>query len=86
MYVMYECMNVCIYNIYKEYILSLLVTSRHGPRRKHRSSVAAQLLLWKHACLWGRYLATAVVQLFRGRSLATGLNTTIWKRTEGEKV
>jgi hypothetical protein len=39
----------------------LLITSRHVPRRKHRSSVALQLLQWKHASLRSRYLVTAFV-------------------------
>jgi hypothetical protein len=37
------------------------LTSRHGPRRKHLSSVAVQLLSWKYGTLRSRYLATAAV-------------------------
>jgi hypothetical protein len=42
-------------------LLALLKTSRHGPYRKHRSSVAVQLLPRNNAYLWSRYLGTAVV-------------------------
>jgi hypothetical protein len=41
--------------------LVLFTTSRHRPHRKHLSSVAVQLLPWRHACLRSRYLATAVI-------------------------
>jgi hypothetical protein len=41
--------------------VALLITSQHGLRRRLLSSVAIQLLPWKHACLWSRYLATAFV-------------------------
>jgi hypothetical protein len=47
--------------------LTVLI-SRHGPVRKHRSSVAVQLLPRKHTCLRSRYLITAVVQLHLSRS------------------
>jgi hypothetical protein len=46
--------------------LVLVITSRHGQRRKHHSSVAAQLLPWNccfRVCWWCLYLTTAVVQL-----------------------
>jgi hypothetical protein len=42
-------------------LTNLLITSRHGPHRKHRSIIAVQLLPWKHACLPSSYLATVVV-------------------------
>jgi hypothetical protein len=60
----------------------LLITSRLGPRIKHRfplSSypiVAVQLLRsWKHACLQSRYLATTVVYLLISRSLPSNEST-----------
>jgi hypothetical protein len=60
-----------------------VITSRHGPRRKHRSSVVVQLFPWEHVCLPSRYsvmtpyirllkiccLAADVVSLFVSRSL-----------------
>jgi hypothetical protein len=49
----------------------LLVTSRQGSQRKHRSS-----LLFK-----GRCLVTSVVCLFRGRCLAMGPHATILRWT-----
>jgi hypothetical protein len=56
----------------------LLIASRHGSHRKHRTIIAVRLLPWKHACLRSRYLAVAVVwMLFRGPCLATGLRATI---------
>jgi hypothetical protein len=39
----------------------LLITSQHGPHRQHHSIIAVQLLPRKHACLWSRYSAMAVV-------------------------
>jgi hypothetical protein len=49
----------------------LHITSRHGSRRKHRSSVAVQFLPWKHACLRSCYLVAAVLQLLISRSLSS---------------
>jgi hypothetical protein len=39
------------------------MTSRPGPHRKHRSSVAVQFFPWKQVCLRGRYSVTAFVYL-----------------------
>jgi hypothetical protein len=56
----------------------LLITSQRRPHRKHRSIIAEQLVPWKHACLWSRYIVTTVVQLLLSHScLATGLHATI---------
>jgi hypothetical protein len=56
--------------------LALLITSRHGPRRKHASHYYVQLLhSWKHACLRRRYLATAVVYLLISRLLPSSGST-----------
>jgi hypothetical protein len=45
------------------------MTTRHGRRTKHRSSVAVHLLQWKNACLRTRYLSTAVALLLISCSL-----------------
>jgi hypothetical protein len=55
--------------------LALLITSRHGLCTTHRTSVAIQLLSWKHVCLRSRYLATDVVQLLISRSLPINRST-----------
>jgi hypothetical protein len=56
--------------------LVLLITSRHGPRRKHLFYYYCILsLLWKHVCLRSRYLVLAVVQLLISRSLSSNGST-----------
>jgi hypothetical protein len=55
--------------------LTVLVISRHGPHRKHRSSVALQLFPWEHICLRSRYSETALVYLLISRSLPNNEST-----------
>jgi hypothetical protein len=54
-----------------------LITPRHGPRRKHRSSFAVQLFLLNCCLLRICCLTTDVALLFRGRCLQTGVYATI---------
>jgi hypothetical protein len=71
---------------------AVLITSRHGPRTKHRFSlllysiVVGQLLhSYKHASLRSKHLVTAVVHLFCGRYLGTAIYATIFN-VKGPKV
>jgi hypothetical protein len=43
---------------------ALLMTSRDGPHRKHRSHDAVQLLPNRHICLWRSYLVSAVADAY----------------------
>jgi hypothetical protein len=50
-------------------LTELLITSRHGPHRKYRSSVAVYRAL--------RSVSRCLVVCFRGHCLATGLHATV---------
>jgi hypothetical protein len=57
-------------------LLVLLITSRHGLRRRRLFHYyCILLLLWKHSCLWSRYLAMADVELLISRSLPSNVST-----------
>jgi hypothetical protein len=62
----------CIYNWLS--LTVLLITSRQGPHRKHRSSVAASNFR-EYACLWNCYSVTAVILLFFSRPLPSNGST-----------
>jgi hypothetical protein len=52
----------------------LLITPWYEPCKKHSSSVAVQLLPWKHVCLRSCYMAVVIVY---SCCLVTGLHATI---------
>jgi hypothetical protein len=52
-----------------------LITSRHEPHRKQRSSLAVQLFPLEHICLRSRYSVTAVVYLLITRTLPSNGST-----------
>jgi hypothetical protein len=51
------------------------MTSLHGPHRKHHSTIAVQLLPWKHTSFEEPLLSNAVVQLLLSLSLPSSGST-----------
>jgi hypothetical protein len=82
----YQLLTAIAHNNWIRAVISLTLTHqptetklsclyRHGPHRKHHSSVSVQLLPWKHTCLRSHYLPATVVWLLISRSFSSNGST-----------